>query len=361
MLAEIGGTAMKRQAPLSPYLLLAFATALVCAGHASAKEACAPEGKVSYVCGPANVEDLILAPGTDWILGSGGTSPSVKTGRIYAIDARKKTWTSASVDFSSPAQDPYKACPGAPDKAAFTPHGIALRTGANGRHTFYALNHGGREAIEVFDLTAKAGATPSLKWIGCIPSPEGVSGNSIAPLRGGAMVMTNFMRVGDPQAFAKMAKGEKMVGLYVWTPGAGWKPRPGTEMSGANGVVGGQGGRIFANAWAEQKLYRFGPGDQVKSVNVGFQPDNLRWAPDGKVLVGGQAAANLNAMLNCGKPSCPHGWTIVKVDPTTMAVTPVLHAEGTEAFSDATVGLQVGREVWVGTYRGDRVAWAPLP
>lgn len=343
---------------LSPYLLAA-GLALAGGGSAAAAEGCAPEGKVSYVCGPANVEDLILAPGTDWIIGSGGTGPTVKAGQFYAIDAKKKTWASVPVDLSSPAQAPFKACPGAPDKSKFAPHGIALRTGAGGKHAFYALNHGGREAIEVFELTARAGVTPSLKWVGCIPSPEGVSGNSIAPLRGGAMVMTNFTRTNDPQAFPKLARGEKMVGLYVWTPGVGWKPRAGTDMSGANGVAAGQGGRIFVAAWAEGKVYRFGPGAQVKTAAVDFQPDNLRWAPDGKLLAGGQAAeGGLAGMFNCTKPGgCPHGWTIVRIDPATMAVTPVIHAEGTESFSDATVGLQVGDEIWAGTYRGDRVAW----
>src|SRR5438067_1682816 len=55
---------------------------------ASAAESCAAEGKISYLCGPANAEDLALVPGTRWIITSGMTSPSVPTGHFYLIDTK---------------------------------------------------------------------------------------------------------------------------------------------------------------------------------------------------------------------------------------------------------------------------------
>ncbi len=71
-------------------------------------------------------------------------------------------------------------------------------------------------------------------------------------------------------------------------------------------------------------------------------------------------ASDIKSLLKCDKPRCPHGWAVVKLDPATMQVTPILSVQGTEAFGDATGAIQVGDELWIGTYRGDRIAHASL-
>ena len=43
---------------------------------APASAACAPEGKASYLCGVKNAEDLVLVPGTSWIIASGSRDGS---------------------------------------------------------------------------------------------------------------------------------------------------------------------------------------------------------------------------------------------------------------------------------------------
>jgi hypothetical protein len=43
-----------------------------------------------------------------------------------------------------------------------------------------------------------------------------------------------------------------------------------------------------------------------------------------------------------------------------MKLKPLLSEPGNPEFGDATVGLQVGQEMFVGTFRGDRIAYIPL-
>ena len=67
-------------------------------------------------------------------------------------------------------------------------------------------------------------------------------------------------------------------------------------------------------AWGTQEVVRFSRGDEPLKkdvVKLGFAPDNLRWTPDGKILVAGQ-----NTMPNPsgGFPRF-RGWTVVKLDP----------------------------------------------
>ena len=69
----------------------------------------------------------------------------------------------------------------------------------------------------------------------------------------------------------------------------------------------------------------------------------------------------MKTLLSCAKAHCPHDWTVIKLDPVSLKVTPVAHVAGTAVFSDATVGVQVGHDLWVGTYRGDRLARTVAP
>ena len=137
---------------------------------------------------------------------------------------------------------------------------------------------------------------------------------------------------------------------------------PGTALPGDNGVeVTADGKWLFVNAWPQKRVlrYRRGSGEAPVSVSLDFLPDNLHWAPDGRLLVTGQVS-DLATLLECTQTRCPHGWAVVALDPQTLKVTPVLRVEGTESFSDATGAIQVGDEIWVGTYRGDRIAHVPL-
>ena len=51
---------------------------------AQAQPSCAPTGDVSYVCGPKNPEDLVLVPGTQWIVSSG----MAEGAGFYLVDSR---------------------------------------------------------------------------------------------------------------------------------------------------------------------------------------------------------------------------------------------------------------------------------
>ena len=301
---------------------------------------------------------VALAPGTSTMVVSGMSGAGGGAGKLYVVDAKKKTWKVAAPIMGGPARAPYTGC-AAPDMAKFAAHGLALRPGTGGVSTLYAINHGGRESIEVFDLDAK-GAEPVLRWIGCLAAPAGASLNSLAPTPDGGLVVTKFNALGDKEAFAKMTAGEKTGLVYKWTAKDGFKIVPGTEMPGANGVEVSRDGRmLFVNAWPAKKVYRFNLAKLSETpawVAVDFLPDNLHWAPDGKLLVAGQAA-DMKTLTSCKQARCPHGWTVLKLDPVTMKVTPVLNEAGTDAFSDATGALQVGGDLWVGTYRGDRMAY----
>ena len=119
---------------LSLTLLLLF----TCAAVDAADDECQASGGYGFVCGPINAEDLVLVPGTKWIISS-GMAPGAA---ILLIDSQQKTWTELYPADTSRAQqnmEIYGACPGSPDPDNFVTHGLNLRPGENGHSRLYVV------------------------------------------------------------------------------------------------------------------------------------------------------------------------------------------------------------------------------
>jgi hypothetical protein len=54
-------------------------------------------------------------------------------------------------------------------------------------------------------------------------------------------------------------------------------------------------------------------------------------------------------------------WKAVRIDPRTLAVREVVSRPDTPDFAAGTAVLEVGRTLWVGSYRGNRIVILPAP
>jgi hypothetical protein len=320
--------------------------------------ACEPhQGRLNFICDMANVEDMVAVPGGRWIIGSsfrvGASTPAPSVG-FYLIDARARTAKPAALmGGSTPTEGPFAGC-AAPDIKTLNTHGLDLRVGSGGVHTLYAVNHSGRESIEVFRLDAR-GAEPSLTWTGCVLLPAGVNGNSVAVLPNGGFAISKFQGADDKGGIVGILNGAVSGGVYVWRPGGGFAELPSGRLSGDNGMVASPDGKwLFVNAYGGQAIWRLSLDGSAppKSAPVDFRPDNLRWAPDGKILATGQfiMPETLRGL---------HGWAVVRLDPETMATTPVMREPGTAAFDNATTALPVAGMLWIGSYTSHQVGYTP--
>ena len=335
-----------------------FALFVVFASPAFAAQApapCNPEGNVQFVCGQEAPEDLVVLPGSQWVIASdfGGN------GGIRLINTRDLMTTMV---YPSPTSKErldaktYDSCPGAPDaaqKARFRTHGLALRAGRNAIHTLYAVQHGTRESVEVFEVDARA-KTPALTWIGCAVAPEPIGLNEVVPLPDGGFAATNFLvRSGDATARTKMMAGEKNGEIWEWHTGKGWKIIPGSEAAGANGLEVSKDGKwLYVAAWGSQSFYRLSLGQtpvKREDIPLGFRVDNIRWAADGSLLATGQGGAAPGTQTT----------NIVKINPNTLKVQEIIRQPNSTAFGAGTVAVEVGKELWVGSFRGDRIARFP--
>lgn len=334
----------------------------------SPENGCAPAAGLEFVCGLQNAEDLVLVPGTDWIIASSMTEGA----GLALVDTNRAAW---SVLYPGPspraAHDPtYADCTEPPDPTRFNAHGLNLRTGDDGRTTLYAVAHGERESIEVFDVDATAERLV-VTWKGCVNLPEGLAANSVASFSNGALVATVLTLPG--RTFADSIAMRPTGIVLEWSPGdTNFTRIEGTELPGNNGVeVSPDGEEIYVVSSGFQTVVAFSntnPARELRTTEpLPFTPDNVHLDQSGRLLTAGMK----NDVPECGgKPgpehdlgrlsTCPRGTYAVAIDPATMDYEIIVDTPATPVFSNATMVLTHEGQFWLGTFRGDRIAYGDL-
>lgn len=315
---------------------------------------------MAFVCGVVHPEDLVQIPGTIFIIAS-SLSLEHPTGKLYLINTETRARSDLVPRFLRSVPAPgFERCPGPPSASTFTAHGLAIGSGNKVSRRLYVVNHGGRESVEVFDVDM-SGQLPALSWAGCIVFPSNFFLNSVAPTPEGGLVITNLVDKADPERRLKMATGGNTGAVYRWQPGGMPELIAGSEATGNNGIEVGPDGTIYVAAWGAKSLLSLQWREGVlerKAVALNFLPDNLRWAPDGILLITGQRRDVAKLFEPCRPEPCRIGWAIARFDPRSFQVTEIKSDDGA-AFNEATTALQVGKDIWIGSASDDRVAIIP--
>jgi len=355
---------------LATLTLLPMVLLLAIGAAEAGDDECEAVGEYGFVCGPVSAEDLVLVPGTKWIIASGMAPGATMT----LIDSQQKSWAELYPADSPRAvqnMETYGACPGSPDPNNFLTHGLNIRAGKNGHSTLYVVGHGGREAIEVFDVDA-SGARPVLIWTGCVMTPEGMAINSVASFSDGSLVATIPLRTG--RTISEALGGALTGGVYQWSPGdSGFEMVQDIELPYANGIeVSADGQEIYvaSSGGFEVIAYsRSNPARKLRATEkLTFVPDNLHMGSDGRLVTAGLVIDD-PVCGNLAGPgefdlekfaACPRPFIVGAVDPKTMEYTDLATSAAIKQFSNITMGLQVGDDIWIGTFAGDRIAHRSL-
>ena len=357
-----------RPLPLLAAALLACLSAAPRAAQAPAlPPSCGPIGELRFVCGPAGPEDLVAVPRTSWLL----SSAMAGAGGIYVVDTAKETSVKVFPTATSAERldaSTYASCPGpiqGGDRTSFVTHGLYLKPGGGSTHTLYAVHHGGRESIEIFTFDASSNP-PAVTWIGCVIAPDPIGLNAVVALPDGGFAATNFdprppSGVPAPGVSPKVLSGERNGEVWEWHPKTGWAKVPGSEASGANGLeISADGTWYYVAQWGNRAFMRLSRGRtpiERQEIPVGFRVDNLRWSRDGRMLlIAGQDRALAELPQGTAQVSI-----IGRIDPQAMTYEPLVRTPVPAGLFAATVALEVGREYWTGSFRGDRITRYPIP
>ena len=312
---------------------------------------CEAADGIAYICDQKGTEDLVRVPGSNWVIASW-----VKGG-IGAINTRTRQTYALYPDIKvaeMPNRKLYGDCPGPPDagqKALFMTAGIAVRTGKRGIHTLYATHFTWKRGIDVFTLDVRP-KVPKLTWNGCVDVPDGVGIDALVPIANNGFIITNWAKPGPdfPAERRRIEAGVVNGELWQWAPGKGWKIVPGSRMSGPNGLeISADKRTLYVAAWGSKELVRMTRTavPKVARIAFDFRPDNVRWAPDGALLIAGPNPAT-------------GGTGVARIDPHRLRTLSSFSLPTTTQWGTGSTALQVGKDLWIAAFRSDRIAVVPV-
>ena len=122
---------------------------------------------------------------------------------------------------------------------------------------------------------------------------------------------------------------------------------------------------LYINLWPASKVMRLSRGQTpVKKdvIDVTFHPDNIRWQADGSLLSAGHYAPTIERATECLRKKCPDAAArVARLDPADHeSARRSSNYPSSDLFFGATAALQVGKEIWIGSVRGDRIARYPI-
>lgn len=347
----------------SRHALLAGALvgSLACSGAELVVE-CADAKGHHVVCGFQNPEDLaLLDDGRTVVLSQFGDMEGTIAGSLAIFDLESETlrvaYEGGQGQAATPGWGDLDCVTSPPDP--FSPHGIYVANRPDGRLRMLVVNHGGRETIEMFEITGR-GEDTKIEWRGCALTPEGAFLNSVAALPDGGFVTTHMMNR-DSQALdnLRMLFGKDTGFVYEWQSGRGMQKLAGTDGPFPNGIEASPDGRvIYINLYSAGEVWKVSreTGERLATAEVA-RPDNVKWGQDGRLLVASHVAPSTDFM-SCQpgiEGACGVAFEIVAVDPETMERTVVFRNEGAP-MGGATVAIDIGGgELLMGSFAGDRV------
>ncbi len=310
---------------------------------------CDAVGEIEFICDLVSPEDLAIVPDSPWVIASGAR----EGGRLHLVDVRDKTTT---ILFPTPQPEvrfnatTYPTCPGPLDEPLddFRAHGLYLQPGNGGVHVLYVVHHGTRESIEVFDVDTQT-TPPGLTWVGCAPALSTIAFNSVVALPEGGFAATSG------------ATSD----VWEYHTATGWRRVPGSENTAPNGLEISKDGRwMYIAGWSEEKLTRISRGRtpvEKDVIALGFRPDNLRMSPDGSVIfAAGHTDKDGRSITEPREPTRETS-NVAAIDPATLEVRRVFEHPAIAGFVASTTATLIGDEMWLGSYRGDRIAYFPAP
>lgn len=332
--------------------------------------------KPDTVCAVCNPEDMVSDSSGDWLFfseqGREDENGNHRYGRISVLNTSNNQHhvvfdhETPETDIDSKKRMGDKNCPGFPDVSKFFPHGIDLRTLDNGRTVLAVLNHGGREAIELFEVD-ESGAAPSIEWCGCVQLDDDLFYNDVTLLDDGSMYFTHF--ISNPHKYFRLkvlldAMCVKFGGntgqVFYWSEKTGITSLENSHGIAPNGIISSKDGKtLFVCEWGASKLYRLKlDGETVirDEIELDVTPDNLTWTKDGSLLVTGQHGDPLyNIKCVYLEPAtCNIRYSIYKVDPENLSIQKVASGIGA-----ASVAVHTNSQLYIGTFAGDNIQIKP--
>jgi sugar lactone lactonase YvrE len=344
--------------PRAGIVALGLAAALACGGsQLTPVEGCEAAHGIEVDCQFQNPEDLVPSPDGRILVSQYGDMASGAPGSLAIYDPERRQLERLFPEDATALEPGWgdAACP-PPDPARFSPHGIDIERRRDGRHQLAVVNHGGRESVELFEVSDAGG----LVWRGCVLGPEGAFFNDVVVLVDGGFWVTHMFPHGS--GFLPLVKsrlGLDTGWVYAWAPGAGFSKLPGTHAPFPNGLEKSPDERFaYVNTYSTTGVLKVDvTSGEVVARRAIDNLDNSSWGADGRLLVASHRGG-LSEMLACqrlARGACGMPFAILALDPDDLAPEERLAHQGAP-MGGATVALEHRGALYLGSFAGDRIA-----
>ncbi len=320
---------------------------------------CDPAAGITPVCGFKNPEDLREIPGTSLLLVSEMGEFMLDTpGQLSLFDTETQSKKPLNIDWATTAPRWGDAqCP-APNIEKFSPHGIDLVTLDDGTLKVLVVNHGGREAVEFFELLPNR-PDSMLTWQGCALPPDDPFINDVVGLKQGGFFATHMWNKSIPfeEVAAQLLRGETTGWVWEWQPGKGFSVLPNSREVMPNGIaISADEQTLFVNIYMGNRLIKYDRSKKAVTGSVSIrQPDNVTRDDDGMLWVASHQQDPIKDTCTMEIGPCLLPFEIVRVDPKTLQRETILSHLG-EPMGYETFALRAGNTIYLGTAHGDRIA-----
>lgn len=323
-----------------------------------------PPGVLGTVCGFDRPEDILVFPESNVMvtsgMGRGVGLYAVALDDLSSVEPRPwRIWPHGEEAGGRGAVDPPgeaigdPACREPPDPALFYSHGLgAAPRSLQGRRHVAVVNHGEREAVELFDLEG-TGRDAHMRWRGCVELPSDVFGNDVDITPEGTLVLTHMVPRSEGLLFRfyllASSVGMQTGKVLTWRPGRGWKAVPGSAGAGPNGLtLSPDGGTIFFADNGRKRVSRLPLSglEEGRSPDVavlGGGVDNVSWTESGTIL-----AVVHTGGLETLFQDCLLDWALFEIDPESLEARRLLQHDG-DTLCGATSAQRVGEAIYIGT------------
>jgi hypothetical protein len=321
-------------------------------------ETCNPPSStpgVDAFCGATAPEDLVRL-GDDYLIASSMTLAD----QLYLFDIRRAALLPMVTRIDAVAGEPRWGDPECAPPSALVTHGLDLRRRADGAWQLLAVNHAEPESVEFFAVVPGPSGQPELHWRGCVEAPPEAEFNDVAGLPDGGFLATDPLTASwhTPRMLLGML-GINTGSVYRWRPAQGFEKVPHTAGAYPNGVLlAADGESFYVNLYldGEVREHALDSGEILNRVAVP-KPDNSSLDEAGNLLVASHRDSIFALVSAVSSPpeqrnSIP--FDIVQIDPRSFESS-VLYTGSGQEIGAGTVAVQVGQDLFIGAFRGDRM------
>ncbi|MEM1112670.1 MAG: hypothetical protein AAGI11_12240 [Pseudomonadota bacterium] len=326
---------------------------------------CEPQGEMRVYCDIGTPEDIAALPDGQSLLLAHFGGMGQGNGSVSLFDTKSEAlielYPGASaapektlISWGEPDCRP-------PDRAAFSPHGTHLHRLENGALRYLLVNHGGRESIEMFEVSG-SGENTRLSWRGCVLAAPDTVINDVVGLADGDVIFTRMLHDGGLWEMLTSIVGFNTGDLWRWSADSGLRILPGTTANQPNGLeISADERFVFANMYMTGEVWKVkaDTGEVVSRAAIA-SADNSAWGSDGRLWIATHPDkfANIVACFENQDQVCGAAFEIVALDTETMTAERVFAHRG-PPMGAATVAVPQAGRVYMGSFTGDRMISVP--